>query len=245
MRSANANYPPSYQYRPPKYYRGPLHPHQPPPSSDPASREFVPGPFSLPRLEQTYQSTVAPDLMTLTYSHTPPGTVKQPKGERLRSWDDSSPYMKNRPKRGPRGGDVLSLIEQDINWRNIPRIEEVTVHCMHHGAIQNSGALHVAGMMLQTITGVRPTVHRARQSLQAFQLRKDTPVAVASTMKGEDAWQFVDKCVNLVFPKIREFPGVKGTSGDSSGNIAWGISREAAILFPEVEVNYDVSVCLV
>lgn len=179
--------------------------------------------------------------MTLTYSHKPPGTVTVPKADRLRSWDDSSPYMKNRPKRGPRGGDVLRLIEQDINWRNIPKIEEVTVHCMVKGAIENSAALHVAGMMMQAITGVRPTVHRAKQSLQSFGLRAKTPISLTSTLRGDDAWQFVDKCVNLVFPRIKDFPGVKGTSGDSSGNIAWGIDREGAILFPEVEVNYDVS----
>lgn len=230
-----------YQYKSPRYYRGPLHPHQPPPASDPSSREFVPGPFSAPRLEQTFQSTVAADLMTLAYSHKPPGTVTVPKADRLRSWDDSSPYMKNRPKRGPRGGDVLRLIEQDINWRNIPKIEEVTVHCMPKGALEDSAALHVAGMMLQAITGVRPTVHRAKHSLQSFGIRAHMPVSLTSTLRGDDAWQFVDKCVNLVFPRIKDFPGVKGTSGDSSGNIAWGIDREGAILFPEVQVNYDVS----
>jgi large subunit ribosomal protein L5 len=247
-----------YQYRSPRYYRGPLHPHQPPPKSDPSSREFVPGPFSYTRLEQTCQSTIAPDLMTLTYVHKPPGTVTVPKADRLRTWDDSSPYHKGRPKRGPRGpGDTLRLIEQDINWRNIPKIEEVTVHSFIKGALDDSAHLHVAGMLLQSVTGVRPTIHKAKHTEGRWGLRKGLPVSLTCNMRGEQAYNFVDKCINLVFPRIKDWPGIEGkqwlpreidkmlmqqgTTGDSSGNISWGFSREGAILFPEVEINYDVS----
>lgn len=183
--------------------------------------------------------------MTLAYSHTIPGTVKEPRADRLRSWDDSSPYMKNRPKRGPRGGDTLRLLEKEINWRSIPQIKEVTVHCMVKEAAGNSAPLHVAGMMLQAITGVRPEVHRVKQTVQNFGIRADMPISLTCTMKGDDAWQFIDKCVNLVLPRIKDWPGVNGSSGDNSGNIAWGIDKHSANLFPEVEVNYDVSLFLV
>jgi large subunit ribosomal protein L5 len=179
--------------------------------------------------------------MALTYSHTPPGTVTPPKAPRLREWDDSSPYHKNRPKRGPRGGDVLRLIERDMNWHNIPQIKEVTIHSMVKGAIEDSAHLHVAGLMLQAITGVRPTVHRAKHGMADWGLREKQPISLTCTLKGDEAWAFVDKCVNLVFPQIKDWPGVKGSSGDSSGNLAWGFDRDAAILFPEVAINYDVS----
>jgi large subunit ribosomal protein L5 len=135
---------------------------------------------------------------------------------------------------------VLRLIERDIKWNNIPRIEEVTVHSMVKGAIEDSADLHIAGIMLQSITGVRPVVHKAKHSVAQFGIRASQPISLTCTLTGEDAWQFVDKCVNLVFPRIKDWPGVKGTSGDSSGNIAFGIDKESAILFPEVEVNYDV-----
>lgn len=228
-----------YQYKSPRYYRGPLHPHQPPPSSDPASRLFVPGPFANSRLEQTYQSTIAHDLLTLTYNHKPPGTVTAPKADRLRSWDDSSPYHKNRPKRGPRGADVLGLIEKDITFRNVPKIESITVHSMVKGAIEDSAHLHVAGIMIQAVTGVRPSVHKAKHSVAQFGIREGKAISLTSTLYGEQAYEFLDKCINLVFPRIKDWPGIKGTTGDSSGNISWGFDREAAILFPEVEVNYD------
>jgi large subunit ribosomal protein L5 len=201
----------SYQYRSPRYYRGPLHPHQPPPASDPSSRVFVPGPFSRTRLEQTYQSTVAPDLMTLVYVHKPPGTVQVPRADRLRTWDDSSPYHKGRPKRGPRGpGDQLRLLEKDFNWRDIPQIEEVTVHSMVKGAAENSSALHVAGMMLQAITGMKPEVHRVKRSIVEFQIRKAMPISLTCTLRGDQAYDFVDRCINLVFPKMKDWSGIQG-----------------------------------
>jgi large subunit ribosomal protein L5 len=105
---------------------------------------------------------------------------------------------------------VLRLIEKDINWRNIPKIEEVTVHTMAKGAIEDSAYLHVAGMLLQSVTGVRPTVHKARHSVAQFGIRESMPVSLTSTMRGEQAYDFVDKCINLVFPRIKDWPGIKG-----------------------------------
>ncbi len=185
---------------------------------------------------------IAPDLMALTYVHKPPGTVTAPKADRLRTWDNTSPYHKGRPKRGPRGpGEVLRLIEKDINWRNIPKIEEVTVHSMVKGAIDDSAYLHVAGMMLQAVTGAQPVVHRAKHGVSQFGIRERMPIALTSTIRGNQAYEFVDKCINLVFPRMKDWPGIKGSTGDSSGNITFGFNRDGAILFPEVEVNYDVS----
>ncbi|KAI1003758.1 hypothetical protein K3495_g4450 [Podosphaera aphanis] len=233
--------PPSrYRYRSPRYYRGPLHPHQPPPKTDPASREFVPGPFWYTRLDKTYQSTIASDLMTMMYVHKQPGVVTPPRADRLRTWDDSSPYHKGRPKRGPRGpGQVLRLIERDIDWRNIPKIKEITVHSFIKEAVDDSAYLHTAGMLLQAVTGVRAQVHNAKRSVSAWKLREGTPIAVSATMNGNMASEFLDKCIHLVFPKLKDWPGIKGTTGDNSGNLAWGFSREGVILFPEVQVNYD------
>lgn len=134
---------------------------------------------------------------------------------------------------------MLRLIENDIDWRNIPKIERVVVHSMIKEATDNSAPLHVAGIMLQAITGVRPVVHRARRSVAQFGIRARMPIALTCEMRGEQAYEFIDKCITLVMPRIKDWEGVQGTTGDSSGNIHWGFDRDAAILFPEVEVNYD------
>jgi large subunit ribosomal protein L5 len=228
-----------YKFRPPKYYRGPLHPHQPPPSSDPASRVFVPGPFSVPRLEQTYQSTFESDLMTLAYAHSPPGYKAPAKSPRLRPWEGASPYYKNRPLRGPRGSDVLRLLRKPITFRNVPCLEKITVHTMVKGALDDSAHLHVAGMVMQAITNVRVTTHKTRKNVAGFGLRSGQYVSVTAELRGEDMQHFMAKVIDIVMPKIKEWKGVKGSSGDSSGNLTFGFTAEETALFPEVEVNYD------
>ncbi|KAL8710968.1 MAG: hypothetical protein Q9220_004567 [cf. Caloplaca sp. 1 TL-2023] len=234
--------PPSrYKFRPPRYYRGPLHPHQPPPPSSPNSRLFIPGPFSLPRLEQTYTSTLAPDLLSLLYTHYPPGTLRGPSGPRLRGWDGSSPYHKNRPLRGPRGGPTLPLLRRPINFRNVPRLEKITVHhVIRDPDKRDSSYLHVAGMILQAVTNVRATVCKARHSIANFKLMKEkTSMAVKAELKGEDMYYFLSKVVDVVMPRIKEYKGVSGGSGDGSGNLAFGLMPSAVGMFPEVEINYD------
>ncbi|KAL2865660.1 mitochondrial 54S ribosomal protein uL5m [Aspergillus lucknowensis] len=240
-RSRRAQLPRSrYQFRSPKYDRGPLHPHRPPPPSDPSSRLFVPGPFSLPRVGQTYESTVASDILTLCYVHNPPGFQPPPKAPRLRSWDDSSPYHKNRPLRGPRGGDVLRLLRKPITFNNIPKLDRITIHSYVKGAADNSSWLHVAGMAIQAISNVRVQTYKAKTSVPAWGISpgRDT-VAVKAELRGEDMEHFFGKLVDVLMPRLKDWPGVKGTSGDSSGNITFGLGPEQVALFPEIEVNYD------
>ncbi|OQO04770.1 hypothetical protein B0A48_09694 [Cryoendolithus antarcticus] len=232
--------PPSrYQFRSPKYYRGPLHPHQPPPPSDPSSREFIPGPFSLPRLKQTYDSTTAPDLMTLAYVHHPPGYTAPQKSARLRPWQGASPYFANRPLRGPRGGDTLRLLRKEYGWQDIPAIERVTVHTFVKDAASDSARLHVAGMVLQAITSVRATSHAVKKSLAGFNIRAGQYLSVTSDLQGESMHHFLSECIDVVMPKIKDWRGVKGSSGDGSGNISFGFTAEEVALWPGVEVNYD------
>lgn len=233
-----------YQYHPPKYYRGPLHPVQMPPSSDPTARDFVPGPFSFPRLRHTYDSTIAPDLMTLTYTHTPPGTApSESKKGNLREWDGSSPYHKNRPRRGPRGGQSsrLGLIERDITFHNIPEIEAVTINCFAPMASQDEEYLHVARAVLQAITGEFPYVTKTKKHVQAWKVRKGDRNGAKVTLTGGAAHDFVDKLITLVLPKIKDWPGINASTGDSSGNLAFGLKPDWMPFFPEIEFNYDVS----
>ncbi|OJI99001.1 hypothetical protein ASPVEDRAFT_38478 [Aspergillus versicolor CBS 583.65] len=230
-----------YQFRSPKYDRGPLHPHRPPPPSDPSSRLFVPGPFSLTRVEQTHESTIASDIMTLCYVHNPPGFKPPPKAPRLRSWDDSSPYHKNRTLRGPRGGDVLRLLRKPITFNNVPKLERITIHTyVKEAAKEHSGWLHVAGMALQAISNVKVQTYKSRTSLAKWYISpgRDS-VAAKAELHGENMEHFFGKLVDILMPRLKDWPGVKGTSGDSSGNITFGLEPEQVALFPEIEVNYD------
>ncbi|KAK0727250.1 mitochondrial ribosomal protein l7-like protein [Lasiosphaeria miniovina] len=230
-----------YQYHPPKYNRGPLHPIQSPMSSDPIARDFVPGPFNLPRLKQTYQSTVAPDLMTLAYNHVPPGTKnKEPPADRLRGWDGSSPYHENRQKRGPRGAPVLPIRERNITFRNIPEIKEITVSAYVPEALKNDDHLVVARTVVLNLTGAMPEITRTRKSVVQWGIVSGRPAGVKATIYGNAAYEFLDRCTQLVFPRIKDWKGIKATTGDSSGNLSWGLNPEDVALFPEVEASYSV-----
>lgn len=235
-----------YQYHPPKYNRGRLHPVQPPPSSDPTARNFEPGPFSFPRLKHTYDSTIAPDLMTLTYNHVPPGAPpSQSKKGTLREWEGSSPYLKNRPRPLPRGGGSprLCLLERDISWNNIPEIEAVSVHSFASKAPKHKEYLHVALAVVQAITGRFPEVTCVNNSVAQWGIKTGDRTGVKATIRGGAAFEFVDKLVTMVLPRIKNWPGIKGSSGDRTGNVALGLDPEAMAYFPELESNYDVSVC--
>ncbi|GAP89101.2 putative 54S ribosomal protein l7 [Rosellinia necatrix] len=228
-----------YRFHAPKFYRGPLHPIQPPPSSDPTARDYSPGPFNFPRLKQTYQSTIAADILTMMYQHTPPGTPDTPERIRLREWDDTSPYMKNRPKRGPRGSDVLFPLEKSITWQNIPEVRAVHVAMYIPQAKKNTDHLIVGRAVMQSITGTRPKVTTTKESVAHWGIVKGDRSGVKCSIYGNQAYEFIDKTVNLVFPKIKEWKGVKGTTGDSTGNIGFGFAPQDMQHFPEVEAAYS------
>ena len=100
---------------------------------------------------------------------------------------------------------------------------------------KESGYLAVAGMVLQAITGVRAKVHAAKRSVAPFELKEGANIAVSATMMNEPAWRFVAGLVDVVMPRIKEYKGVKGSSGDSAGNISFGFTPEQVAVFPEVE----------
>lgn len=188
---------------------------------------------------QTYESTIAPDFMTLAYQHFPPGYEAPTKAPRLRSWDESSPYNKGRPLRGPRGGDVLRLLRNPITFRNIPRLQGITVHSFVNQANENNGALLVAGMALQSITGVRAEPRKARRNVNQWGMREGQFMSVKCDLVNEDMFHFLAKLVDVVMPRIKDWKGVRGSSGDASGNISFGFSPTEVAYFPEIEVNYD------
>ncbi|KAJ4389254.1 54S ribosomal protein L7, mitochondrial [Gnomoniopsis smithogilvyi] len=229
-----------YQYHPPKFHRGPLHPIQSPPSSDPIARDFQPGPFYYPRLKETLRSTIAPDLLTLTYIHKPPGQQgEEPIGQRLRSWDGSSPYHKNRPLRGPRGGTTLRPVERDISFHNIPEILSITMSVYQPQGIKDPTYLLAARTALQAVTGAKPEIRRVRRGVSQWGVAKGQLAGAKATVWGEQAYELLDKMIHLVFPRIKEWPGISVATGDESGNIGFGFSPDEMALFPEIQVNYD------
>lgn len=229
-----------YQYHPPKFQRGPLHPIQSPPSSDPIARDFLPGPFYFPRLKETWQSTIAPDLMTLTYVHKPPGQQARERiGQRLRSWDGSSPYHKNRPLRGPRGGTTLRPVELDITFKNVPEILAITISTYQPQAIKTPTYMLAARSAVQAVTGAKPEIIRIKKGVSQWHIAKGNLAGAKATVYGDQAYELLDKMIHLVFPRLKDWQGVNAGSGDDTGNIGFGFTPDQFALFPEIQFNYD------
>jgi large subunit ribosomal protein L5 len=116
-----------------------------------------------------------------------------------------------------------------------PRLEKVTVNMGVGDAKQDSKILEAAVEQLGTITGQRPSIRRARKSIAAFKLREGMPVGVAATLRGERAFEFIDRLTSIAIPRIRDFRGLNPRSFDGRGNYSMGVREQ--IIFPEID--YD------
>jgi large subunit ribosomal protein L5 len=116
-----------------------------------------------------------------------------------------------------------------------PKIEKITLNMGVGDAKQDSKALKAAQDQLATIAGQRPSVRRARKSIAAFKLREGMPVGVAVTLRGERAYEFLDRLTSIAIPRIRDFRGLYPKSFDGRGNYSLGVREQ--IIFPEVD--YD------
>jgi large subunit ribosomal protein L5 len=116
-----------------------------------------------------------------------------------------------------------------------PRIEKITLNMGVGMAKQDSKVLKSAREQLATIAGQQPSVRRARKSIAAFKLREGNPVGVSATLRGERAYEFLDRLVSIAIPRIRDFRGLNPRSFDGRGNYSMGVREQ--IIFPEVD--YD------
>ncbi len=116
-----------------------------------------------------------------------------------------------------------------------PHIEKITVNMGVGDAKQDSKVLDAAAEQLATIAGQKPSVRRARKSIAAFKLREGMPVGLAVTLRGERAYEFLDRLTSIAIPRIRDFRGLKANAFDGRGNYSMGVREQ--IIFPEID--YD------
>lgn len=117
----------------------------------------------------------------------------------------------------------------------IPRLSKIVLNMGLGEAIQNVKILETGSEELAQISGQKPVVTRARQSIAAFKLRKGMPIGCMVTLRGERMYEFYDKLVNIALPRVRDFRGVSPKSFDGRGNYTLGVREH--IIFPEID--YD------
>lgn len=117
----------------------------------------------------------------------------------------------------------------------IPKLDKIVLNMGLGEAIQNVKILETASEELAQISGQKPVITRARQSIAAFKLRKGMPIGCMVTLRGDRMYEFYDKLVNIALPRVRDFRGVSPKSFDGRGNYTLGVREH--IIFPEID--YD------
>ncbi len=121
------------------------------------------------------------------------------------------------------------------NVNQVPKLTKISVNMGVGEATQNKSLLEDAVKELTMITGRKPIITKAKKSISNFKLRAGMPIGCMVTLRGEIMYEFFDKLVSIVIPRIRDFRGMSPKSFDGRGNYSMGIKEQT--VFPEIE--YD------
>ncbi len=117
----------------------------------------------------------------------------------------------------------------------VPRVSKVTVNIGMGEARENPKALDAAVSDITQITGQKPIVTKAKKAIANFKLREGMLNGIKVTLRGEKMWSFLDRLMNIVLPRVRDFRGISPNSFDGRGNYSLGLREQ--LIFPEIE--YD------
>ena len=134
--------------------------------------------------------------------------------------------------------DVAGALKEHFKYGNvmqIPRITKINVNIGLGEALTDANALDKASDEIGAITGQKPVITRAKRSIANFRLREGNPIGVATTLRGDRMWEFLDRLVSAALPRIRDFQGLNPNAFDGRGNYSLGLREQ--LIFPEIE--YD------
>ena len=134
--------------------------------------------------------------------------------------------------------EIVDALMKKFEYKNImevPKIEKVVINMGVGEAKENAKLLDAAVKDLETITGQKVVVTKAKKSVANFKIREGMPIGCKVTLRGDRMYEFIDRLVNLALPRVRDFRGVNPNSFDGRGNYALGIKEQ--LIFPEIE--YD------
>ena len=131
---------------------------------------------------------------------------------------------------------IMPELQKELGIANvnaIPRLEKIVLNMGVGEAIQNAKLLDMAKGELTQITGQQPVISRAKKSISAFKLRKGVAIACFVTLRQKRMYEFMDRLVNIVLPRVRDFRGVSPKAFDGRGNYTFGLKDQ--LVFPEID----------
>lgn len=134
--------------------------------------------------------------------------------------------------------EIVPALMKEFGYTNVmqaPRFTKISVNIGLGEALQNSRVMDAATGDMATMTGQRPVVTKARRSIATYKLREGMSIGAKVTLRGNRMWDFIDRLINVVLPRQRDFQGISPDSFDGRGNYSIGLREQ--LVFPEID--YD------
>ena len=134
--------------------------------------------------------------------------------------------------------EIVPALTKKFGYENVmqvPKLDKIVINMGVGEAKENPKALESAVAALETITGQKAVLTKAKNSIANFKIREGMNIGCKVTLRGEKMYEFLDRLVNLALPRVRDFRGVNPNSFDGRGNYALGIKEQ--FIFPEIEFD--------
>jgi large subunit ribosomal protein L5 len=134
--------------------------------------------------------------------------------------------------------ELRTKLKDDLGLPNImqvPRFEKIVLNMGVGKALQQQSLLEGAVRDIETITGQKAIVTKAKKSIAGFKLREGNSIGAKVTLRGDRMWEFFDRLISISIPRIRDFRGLNPRSFDGNGNYTFGVNEQ--LIFPEID--YD------
>ena len=134
--------------------------------------------------------------------------------------------------------EVVPALQQKFQYKNVmqvPRLEKIVINMGLGDCKDNAKSMEIAVSELATISGQKPLITKAKKSIANFKVREGMNVGAKVTLRNDRMYEFADKVMNIVLPRVRDFRGVSAKAFDGRGNYALGVREQ--LIFPEID--YD------
>ena len=139
--------------------------------------------------------------------------------------------------------EIIPALTEKYNYTTVmavPKLEKIVVNMGVGDATLNSKLLDVAVSELEKITGQTPVITKAKKSIAGFKLREGQAIGCKVTLRGETMYNFLEKLIKIVLPRVRDFRGISSKAFDGRGNYTLGIKEQT--IFPEIVFDEVVKV---
>lgn len=140
--------------------------------------------------------------------------------------------------------EIKQLLQKDFLYKNIHEIPKITKIVINRGlgeVSQNSKTLESSFKEIMLISGQKPIITRAKKAIAGFKIRENMPIGMTVTLRKDKMYNFLNKLINLVLPRIRDFRGISKKHFDGNGNYNIGLKEQ--LIFPEIEYDLVDKIC--